>query len=99
MGALRQPVRQQVTTFGVQDDAAAPEEEDRGFFTGGIALFVIFIALVVATLWYVARPALDQTPSVERSCEVVISTAGSPDCVEDPARARVGAGGAAKRGS
>jgi hypothetical protein len=44
------------------------------------------IGLAVATLWYVARPALEQKPTVERSCEVVILASGSPGCVDLRAR-------------
>ena len=50
-------------------------------------LFALVVALAIATLWYVARPALEQKPIAERSCEVIILASGSPSCVDPQSRA------------
>ena len=85
---MRQPTRLEPIAYGLPEDAmSAGHSNDNGAARSGLVmLFALVIALAVATVWYVARPALDQKPAAERSCEVVILPSGSPSCV-DPQRA------------
>jgi hypothetical protein len=53
-----------------------PADDHGAGRTGMYLLFALVIALAVATLWYVARPAIDQKPAAERSCEVIILASG-----------------------
>jgi hypothetical protein len=67
---------------------SAGHSNDNGAARSGLVLlFALVIALAVATLWCVARPALEQKPAAERSCEVVILASGSPSCVDPQSRA------------
>ena len=85
MGA-RQPTRLTATAYGLPEDAVANAQagDAGGTRSGMYALFALVIALAVATLWYVARPALEQKPIVERSCEVIVFRPGAPKCVSTP---------------
>ena len=80
MGA-RQPTRLTATAYGLPEDAVANAQagDAGGTRSGMYALFALVIALAVATLWYVARPALEQKPIVERSCEVIVLRSGAPE--------------------
>ena len=49
-----------------------------------LPLMILFIGLAVATMWFVARPALDKTPRAERSCEVYVLKSGTITCVAKP---------------
>jgi hypothetical protein len=97
----RQPTRLTATAYGLPEDAVAGADSgDAGAArTGMFVLFALVIALAVATLWYVARPALEQKPTVERSCEVIILRSGSPSCVSAPMRAAHASLAASKRSS
>ena len=87
MGALRQPARQPVTTYGIQDDAFAPEEEGRQIITDRMVLIVLFVALAVATLWFVGRPVLSAPSTAQRGCErVVLHETGAASCVTKTGR-------------
>ncbi len=92
----RQPARITATVYGLPEEvvAAAQAGETSGRPVGMFLLFGLVVALAVATLWYVARPALEQKPTVERSCEVIVTPSGTPRCVSTPAR---GSHAAAKR--
>ena len=83
MGALRQPVaRQPVTTYGIKDDAFGSQEEGRPIISSGIVLLVLFVALGVATLWFVGRPVLSAPSTAERACDrVVVANSGAATCV------------------
>jgi len=83
MGA-RQPTRLKPIAYGLPEDAMSDGlADDHGSGrTGMYLLFALVVALAVATLWYVARPALEQKPTAERSCEVVILASGSPSSAE-----------------
>jgi hypothetical protein len=96
----RQPTRLTAIAYGLPEDAVSNGDSDdgRGARTGMFLLFALLIALAVATLWYVARPALEQKPTVERSCEVVILASGSPGCVDTRARIAHGTPVASTRG-
>jgi hypothetical protein len=86
---MRQPTRLEPIAYGLPEDAMSDgHADDNGATrTGMYLLFVLVIALAVATLWYVARPALDRKPAAERSCEVIILASGSPSCVDPQGRA------------
>ena len=90
---MRQPTRLEPIAYGLPEDAMSDgHANDNGATrTGMYLLFVLVVALAVATLWYVARPALGQKPAAERSCEVIILASGSPSCVDPQARAAHGA--------
>lgn len=85
---MRQPTLKPIA-YGLPEDAmSAGHADDNGATrTGMYLLFALVIALAVATLWYVARPALEHKPAAERSCEVIILASGSPSCVDPQARA------------
>jgi hypothetical protein len=93
----RQPTRLKPIAYGLPEDAMSDGlADDHGTGrTGMYLLFALVIALAVATLWYVARPALEQKPAAERSCEVIILASGSPSCV-DARAARAAHAAAAK---
>ena len=86
---MRQPTRLKPIAYGLPEDAMSDgHADDNGAArTGMYLLLALVIALAVATLWYVARPALEQKPAAERSCEVIILASGSPSCVDPRARA------------
>lgn len=46
-----------------------------------LPLLVLVIGLAVATIWFVALPALDKPARAERSCEVFVLASGSTRCV------------------
>lgn len=98
MGA-RQPTQLKAIAYGLPEDAISnAQAEDTGAGRSGMfLLFALVIALAVATLWYVARPALEQKPTVERTCEVVILASGSPSCVDASTRAALASKRAGKR--
>jgi len=85
----RQPTRLTPIAYGLPEDAMSdgPADDHGAGRTGMYLLFALVIALAVATLWYVARPALEQKPAAERSCEVIILASGSPSCVDPQSRA------------
>lgn len=96
MGA-RQPTRLTAVAYGLPEDAMSdgPANDHGTGRTGMYLLFGLVVMLAVATLWYVARPALEQKPAAERSCEVIILASGSPSCVD----ARAAHAAAAKHGT
>ena len=85
---MRQPTLKPIA-YGLPEDAMSDgHAHDKGATRSGMyLLFVLVIALAVATLWYVALPALEEKPAAQRSCEVVILPSGSPSCVDPDARA------------
>lgn len=95
----RQPARLKPIAYGLPEDAMSDgPADDHGTVRSGIyLLFALVVALAVATLWYVARPALEQKPTADRSCEVIILASGSPSCVDPQSRAARAA--AAKHGT
>jgi hypothetical protein len=48
-----------------------------------LPLLILVVGLAVATVWFVALPALDKPPA-KASCEVVVLKSGSPACVPEP---------------
>jgi hypothetical protein len=51
-----------------------------------IPILLLFIGLAVATVWFVALPALDRPARAERSCEVIVLESGTTKCVREPMR-------------
>jgi hypothetical protein len=85
----RQPTRLTPIAYGLPEDAMSdgPADDHGSGRASMYLLFALVIALAVATLLYVARPALEQKPAGERSCEVIILASGSPSCVDPQSRA------------
>ena len=85
----RQPTRLTPIAYGLPEDAMSdgPADDHGSGRAGMYLMFALVIALAVATLLYVARPALEQKPAAERSCEVIILASGSPSCVDPQSRA------------
>ena len=80
---MRQPAQ---LVYGRAEDMPAAEEST-GLGTQ-LALLALVLALAAATVGYLVHPAFRQTPPpVARSCEVIVLSNGSPDCVAKPARA------------
>lgn len=46
-------------------------------------LMILVLVLAVATVWFVALPALDEPPP-GRTCEVVFLKGGTTRCIEPP---------------
>ena len=84
----RQPTRLTPIAYGLPEDAMSdgPADDHGSGRASMYLLFALVIALAVATLLYVARPALEQKPAAERSCEVIILASGSPSCVDPQSR-------------
>ena len=78
MSAARQAV------LGASGGAVARESE-RGP-SPVIPLLIMVLGLAIATIWFVALPALE-TPLTGRTCEVVFLKDGTTKCVEKPAGA------------
>ena len=78
MSAARQAV------LGASGGAVARESE-RGP-SPVIPLLIMVLGLAIATIWFVALPALEAPPT-GRTCEVVFLKDGTTKCVEKPAGA------------
>jgi hypothetical protein len=50
-----------------------------------IPLLIMVLGLAIATIWFVALPALETQPP-GRTCEVVFRKDGTTKCVEKPSR-------------
>jgi hypothetical protein len=48
-----------------------------------VPLMILVLGLAVATMWFVALPALEQPPP-RRTCEVVFLKGGTTRCIEPP---------------
>jgi hypothetical protein len=75
MSAARQAV------LGASGGAA--ERRSEGGPSPVIPLLVMVLGLAIATIWFVALPALE-TPPPGRTCEVVFRKDGTTKCVEKP---------------
>jgi hypothetical protein len=60
------------------------EDESPRVPSGVVPLLVLVIGLAAATIWFVALPAPDSPPQVERSCEVIVLKSGFTKCVPTP---------------
>ena len=82
---MRQPARvTPAPAYGLPEITTADEHVRAA--GGLVPLLILVIALAAATVWFVALPALEESPA-GRSCEVVVLESGSPACVPEPARA------------
>jgi hypothetical protein len=78
---------------GSKVSAARPEDRPPGVAVGDerpsinrgrLPLLIVFVALALATVWFVALPALDKPPPTKGSCGmIVVSRSGSARCVEE----------------
>jgi hypothetical protein len=80
---MRQPARTEPRpVYGLPEVAFAEERYDdsRGL-SMIIPFLVLFVALGVATMWLVAKPALERKPQAEPTCEVFVLKTGTVKCV------------------
>ena len=91
---MRQPARLPLRpAYGLPGVAGATEHSgDDGTARGGapsgaLPLLILVILLGVAALWFVARPALENRPQPQRTCEVIVLKSGTTKCVHEPKRA------------
>ena len=70
--------------YGLADPAAA--NEPSGVPSGALPLLFCVLVLAAATIWFVARPALDRTPQAQRTCEVFVLKSRTK-CVPTPSLA------------
>ncbi len=75
MSAARQAV------LGAGGGAVARERERERGPSPVIPLLIMVLGLAIATIWFVALPALE-TPPPGRTCEVVFRKDGTTKCVE-----------------
>jgi hypothetical protein len=64
--------------------AVAVVNERPGEPSNVIPLLILVMGLAVATMWFVALPALNKPARAERSCEVFVLKSGSTRCVAKP---------------
>ena len=69
--------------YGLADPAVANE---RSVPSGALPLLFCVLVLAAATIWFVARPALDRTPQAQRTCEVFVLKSRTK-CVPRPSLA------------
>jgi len=82
---MRHPARLSPSAaFGLPEDVVATEAPRAP--SGALPLFLLVVALTVATVWFVALPALDRSSQPARACEVVVLQSGTTKCVRDPRR-------------
>jgi hypothetical protein len=83
---VRQPVRISPGHGYGSPEATAAGEYPRGP-SAVLPLLLLFVGLAVATVWFVAIPAFNRAPHVERSCEVIVLKSGTTKCIREPTRA------------
>ncbi len=49
-----------------------------------LPLLIVVMGPAAASIWFVARPALDEPPRARRSCEVYVLKSGATKCVAKP---------------
>jgi hypothetical protein len=87
-GADARSVSAAPDAYGLPDHAAA--NEGSGVASGALPLRFCVLLLAAATIWFVARPALDRPPRVQRTCEVYVVKSGTK-CVPTPSLASASA--------
>ncbi len=71
--------------YGVPGEDAGDQQEAGARRALPVPLLLLFVGLAVATIWFVARPALDESPPAAPPCEkVVVSESGSARCGDRP---------------
>jgi hypothetical protein len=83
---VRQPVRISPGHGYGSPEATAAGEYPR-VPSAVLPLLLLFVGLAVATVWFVAIPAFNRAPHVERSCEVIVLKSGTTKCIREPTRA------------
>ncbi len=69
--------------YGLRGEDAGDEQEDVARRALPVPLLILFVGLAVAAIWFVARPALDESPPASPPCEkVVVSDSGSARCAD-----------------
>src|SRR4029450_7303800 len=64
--------------YGLPDPAANGNSTEHSRVASSVLpLLILVVGLAVATVWFVALPALDKPPA-KASCEVVVLKSGSP---------------------
>ena len=85
---MRQPARLPLRpAYGLPGVAGADEHTDAGGGAargGALALLLVVILLAAATLWFVARPALEHSSQPQRTCEVIVVDSATK-CVPESA--------------
>ena len=67
--------------YGLRGEDAGDEQADVARRALPVPLLILFVGLAVAAIWFVARPALDESPPASPPCEkVVVSESGSARC-------------------
>ena len=69
--------------YGLPGEDAGDEQEDVARRVLPVPLLILVVGLAVAAIWFVARPALDESPPAAPPCEkVVVSESGSARCAD-----------------
>jgi hypothetical protein len=68
--------------YGVREPSSE-HESPRSFAREVLPLLMLFVGLAIATMWFVALPALEPAPA-DDSCKRVIVKSGSGRCVAEP---------------
>jgi hypothetical protein len=93
---MRQPAQLPARPAYGLPDAVLAQEQTRSP-SPVIPLLVLIIGLVVATVWFVALPALERQPHPARNCEVIVLKSGASRCVREPGRGQAAAHKASTR--
>jgi hypothetical protein len=80
----RQPTRLGQPAYGLPDATLA--DGSSGSPSPLIPILLLFVGLAVATVWFVALPALTKPARAERTCEVIVLKSGTTKCVREPTR-------------
>ena len=69
--------------YGLHSEDAGDEQEDVARRALPVPLLLLFVGLAVATIWFVARPALDESPPAAPPCaKVVVAESGAARCAD-----------------
>ena len=66
--------------YGIVDVAVVNE---RSRVASTVPLLILVIALAIATVWFVALPAVGKPPRATPSCEVIVLKSGSTKCIPE----------------
>jgi hypothetical protein len=79
---LRQPARVSTSPgYGLPSESGVT---DGGAPSALFPLLLLFVALAVAAVWFVAVPALAKPAHAQPTCEVIVLESGTTKCVKDP---------------